>query len=485
VTTLSERGSRLIVGRPSRALQALPFTALMLDISAVVLATSAAVVGRTELRFFPEYVGVSTVANEVAPYLGFGWIAMIAVMGGYRATVFGEGTDEYRLIARASTYALALVGVSCYLLKFQLSRGFFVLVALIGMTLLLLGRWGLRRALHLARTRGSLLQRAVIAGGETQIDDVATVLRRELWLGYHLVGALTPGGVAGTETYSGIPILGDANCHEDLTSLEGVEVLFFTGGTQRSADELRRVVWDLEEHDIQLVMAPAMTGFSAERVRTRPVGGLPLIHMESPRYEFAGRWLKRTFDVVGSSALILACAPLLALAALQVKLHDRGPVFFRQTRVGKDGTEFGCFKFRTMVVGAEAMVARLQAEQGVDALLFKMKDDPRITKPGRWLRRFSVDELPQLFNVLFGDMSLVGPRPQVPREVALYDDALRRRLHVRPGMTGLWQVSGRNDLSLEDSARLDLYYIDNWSMSQDLAILSRTLGAVLGSRGAY
>ncbi|WP_300681231.1 sugar transferase [Nocardioides sp.] len=485
MTTLSERGSRLIVGSPSRALQALPYTAFVIDTVAIVVATVAAVIGRAQLDFFHDSADVSSMANDVAPYLGLGWIAMIFLMGGYRSAVFGEGPDEYKLITRASFYAIALVGVSCFLLKFQLSRGFFVLVALIGTVLLLLGRWGLRRALHAARSRGSLLQRAVIAGGEAQIDDIAAVLRRETWLGYHLVGALAPGGVAGTETASGIPILGDANSHVDLTSLEGVEVLFFTGGTQRTAADLRRVVWDLERHDIQLVMAPAMTGFSAERVRTRPVGGLPLIHMESPRYEFAGRWLKRSFDVAGSALLILACAPLLALAALQVKLHDRGPVFFRQTRVGKDGAEFGCFKFRTMVVDAEAMVAQLQAEQGVDALLFKMKDDPRITRPGRWLRRFSVDELPQLFNVLFGDMSLVGPRPQVPREVALYDDALRRRLHVRPGMTGLWQVSGRNDLSVEESARLDLYYIDNWSMTQDLTILGRTLGAVLGSRGAY
>jgi len=325
----------------------------------------------------------------------------------------------------------------------------------------------------------------VISGGAAQIDDVAGVLRREKWLGYQLVGALVPEGLPGTETSSGIPVLGNADDLDEVTRLEGIDAIFFTGGSSRSAADLRRIVWQLEEKSIQLVLAPAMTDFSAERVRTRPVGGLPLIHLEPPRWAFASRWAKRTFDVVVTSLLIAACAPLIAYAALRIKLHDGGPILFRQTRVGRNGEEFGCFKFRTMVVDAESMVAQMQAELGVDALLFKMKDDPRITKPGRWLRRFSIDELPQLFNVVLGDMSLVGPRPQVPREVALYDDALRRRLNVRPGMTGLWQVSGRNDLSVEEAVRLDLYYVDNWSMMQDLSILAKTAGAVLSSRGAY
>ncbi|MFT4264632.1 MAG: sugar transferase [Nocardioides sp.] len=485
MTILSERSTRLAKSAPSRALQALPVTAFGIDMVLLLIASIAAMIGRANLTWLDESTNLTSMVNDVAPFLAVGWILMIAIVGGYRRSVFGEGTDEFKRILNAGVYTAALVGVTCYLMKYQLSRGFFVLIFVIGTILLLAGRWMLRRALHVARANGALLQQVVIAGGEAQIDDVAAVLRREKWLGYHLVGALTPAGVPGTETASGIPILGDADRHDDIVGLEGIDVIFFTGGSRRSAADLRKVVWELESHDTQLVMAPAMTDFAAERVRTRPVGGLPMIHMESPRYEFAGRWAKRSFDLLGSGALILAFAPIIAFAALQVKLHDRGPVFFRQTRVGKDGREFGCFKFRTMVVNAEAMVAQLQAEQGVDALLFKMKDDPRITKPGTWLRRFSIDELPQLFNVFLGDMSLVGPRPQVPREVALYDEVLRRRLHVRPGMTGLWQVSGRNDLTVEESVRLDLYYIDNWSMTQDLSILARTVGAVMSSRGAY
>ena len=485
MTTLSVGGNQRTVARPSRALQYLPVTAFALDVCAIALACVAAVLGRGHLEIFDDPADVTSGATTVAPFLAAGWLAAIAMLGGYRSDIFGAGTDELRRTARASASAAALVGVGCYLAKFQLSRGFFVLVFLIGAALLPLGRLALRRALQSARSRGAVFQRVVIAGGHAQVDDVARVLRREKWLGYQLAGALVPGGVPGTETASGIPVLGDADDLDAMAGLEDLDVIFFTGGTQRTAADLRRVVWQLEGKDVGLVMAPNVTDFAADRVRIRPVGGLPLIHMDPPRWAAASRWAKRTFDIVGSGLVILAVAPLIAYAALRIKLYDGGPVLFRQTRVGRNGEEFGCFKFRTMVVDAESMVARLQDELGVDALLFKMKDDPRITKPGRWLRRFSVDELPQLFNVLLGDMSLVGPRPQVPREVALYDDALRRRLNVRPGLTGLWQVSGRNDLSVEDSVRLDLFYVDNWSMMQDVSILTKTVGAVLSSRGAY
>ena len=485
MTILAERGSRTTAARPSRALQYLPVSAFLLDLGAIVVACVAAVLGRNDLALFDETANVTGSATLVAPFLAAGWLTMIATLGGYRGDVFGAGPDEFKRVLRATASGTALVGVGCYLMKFQLSRGFFVLVFLVGAVLLVLGRLALRRALHSARAHGALLQRVVISGGLAQVDDVASVLRREKWLGYQLVGALVPDGEPGDETRSGIPVLGDADDLQHIAALEDVDVIFFTNGSGRSAADLRRIVWELEEKSVHMVMAPAMTDFSAERVRTRPVGGLPLIHVEPPRWAFASRWAKRTFDVVATTLLILALSPVIVFAAARIKIHDRGPVFFRQTRVGRHGEEFGCFKFRTMVVDAEAMAARLQAELGVDALLFKMKDDPRITAPGRWLRRFSIDELPQLFNVLLGDMSLVGPRPQVPREVALYDDALRRRLRVRPGMTGLWQVSGRNDLSVEDSIRLDLYYVDNWSMMQDLSILARTAGAVLSSRGAY
>jgi exopolysaccharide biosynthesis polyprenyl glycosylphosphotransferase len=224
---------------------------------------------------------------------------------------------------------------------------------------------------------------------------------------------------------------------------------------------------------------------SSERIRVRPVAGLPLLHLDRPRSQDALRWAKRTFDIIGSATMLAIGAPLMLWAAWQIKRHDGGPVLFRQTRVGRDGDYFTCLKFRSMVLDAESALAELHGEVGYEDGLFKMQRDPRITKPGQWIRRFSIDELPQLVNVLRGHMSLVGPRPPLPLEVDRYTLMQSRRLRVRPGMTGLWQVSGRSDLSWTESIRLDLYYVDNWSMIQDLIILARTMGAVLSSRGAY
>ena len=251
-------------------------------------------------------------------------------------------------------------------------------------------------------------------------------------------------------------------------------MLFLTSGSG-SALTVRRLVWALEGHDVQVVVAPSVTDVSGDRIRVRPVGGLPLMHLEPPRATDASRWGKRLFDLVGSALLLVLFSPVLLVAAVRVKAHDGGPVLFRQTRIGRHGEEFACLKLRTMVVDAEDRLAALRAEQGyVDGAegLFKLKDDPRITRPGRWLRKWSFDELPQLLNVLRGDMSLVGPRPPLPSEVAAYASDTARRLHVRPGLTGLWQVSGRSDLTWDEAVRLDLYYVDNWSMVQDLTILA-------------
>ena len=234
-------------------------------------------------------------------------------------------------------------------------------------------------------------------------------------------------------------------------------------------------------------MAPSVTDVSSERIRVRPVGGLPLMHLDPPTWANAARLGKRLFDIVVASLLLLVGWPLLLVSAIAIKTADRGPILFRQRRIGRNGDEFSCLKFRSMVVDAEAQLADLQTEHGYESGdgLFKVKDDPRITRPGRWLRRYSLDELPQLFNVLAGEMSLVGPRPPLPHEVESYGQDVYRRLHVRPGMTGLWQVSGRADLTWDEAIRLDLYYVDNWSMLQDVSILTKTVKAVFSRRGAY
>jgi len=472
-------------GSPSRALRYLPVTALVADLALTSFAALVALWGRQRLGVFDNPTDLSDSLSIVGPLIVTGWILVIGACGGYREDVFGAGTDEYKRVLNATLLTAGLLGVGCYLAKFSLARGYFLLLFVVGLPALLLGRSLLRRAIHQARRQGLLLHRVLIAGTPSHVDEVAAVLRREPWLGYQVDGALVPITALREETSAGIPIVGTCEQVTDVVRHTNADVIFFAGGALQSAAQLREIAWDLEQADVQVVVAPSVTDVSAERVRVRPVGGLPLMHIDPPRTTDATHWAKRAFDVLGSAFLILAIGPVFLATAAWIKVSDRGPVFFGHTRIGRNGREFTCLKFRTMVPNAESLVAQLQQDTGQSALLFKMKDDPRITKPGKLLRRYSIDELPQLFNVLRGDMSLVGPRPQVAREVALYEGPMVRRLRVRPGMTGLWQVSGRNDLTAQEAVRLDLYYVDNWSIVQDLSILSRTFGAVFGSRGAY
>jgi exopolysaccharide biosynthesis polyprenyl glycosylphosphotransferase len=483
--TILER-TRLMVGtEPSRALRFLPVMILAVDVLAVALAGMLATIGRERLTFFTPASGIDERLGFVGPLAIVAWVAIIALAGGYRRSALGAGADEFKRVTNASLITAGVLGVGCYMAKYDFSRGFFLLAFLIGPVLLVVGRVAVRKVLHNARRRGHLRMRVLVAGSPRRVDEVTQVLRREPWLGYSVIGAVVPAGTEVEETATGIPILG---FKEDVVRVglhNRADLIFFAGGGETSAERMREHMWELEQHKIDVVVAPSLSDISQDRLTMRPIGGLPLIHVDHPTWASAGKLGKRLFDIVGSSVLILAFAPLFLFAAAQILIHDRGPLLFKQQRIGRNGEVFRCLKFRTMVVNAEALVSQLQAETGQDALLFKMKDDPRITKPGKWLRRFSVDELPQLFNVLRGDMSLVGPRPQVQKEVDLYEGGMVRRLLVRPGMTGLWQVSGRNDLTPEEAMRLDVYYVDNWSMLQDISILFRTFSAVVGSHGAY
>ena len=429
---------------PSRILRFLPRAVFVSDLALVGGVLALAVAGRSRLPIFTTAAELDASLPVAVPLILLGWLLGIALLGGYDQAVFGSGAEEFKRVLNGTFMTAAGTGIGSYLTKSDLSRGFFVLAFGLGVPMLLLGRLALRSLLKRARRRGVLRHRVLIAGDAAHIDDVARVLRREQWLGYEIVGALTPGHEREAETPLGVPVLGDATRAADVFVASDADVIVVAGGALGSSQAMRELVWELEPHDGQVVLAPQVNDICGERVRMRPVGGLPLLHIDKPRAVYASRWAKRIFDIAGALTLLMIFSPLLVVAALRIKLHDGGPILFRQVRVGKDEERFGCFKFRTMVVDAEAKITELQAKQGASALLFKMKDDPRVTKPGRWLRRYSVDELPQLLNVVLGDMSLVGPRPQVPTEVALYTGAMNRRLHVRPGMTGLWQVSGRS-----------------------------------------
>jgi exopolysaccharide biosynthesis polyprenyl glycosylphosphotransferase len=485
MTVLTDMRMRVATVSPSRTQRLVPIIALLTDLGLVAASVILAAIGRKNWTLFSSVADISASLVIVGPSLALSWVAFIYLTGGYRADVFGAGTDEFKRVLNSGLLTAGLLGVACYLAKFPLSRGFFFLAFTIGIPALLVGRLIGRKALHRARAAGRLQQGVVIAGAVPHIDEIATVLNRESWLGYRVLGALAPPGDSRELTPGGIQVFGNTLDITEVVMRTNADVVFIAGGAIGTGAEMRELVWDLEQHHVQVIVAPSVTDISRERIRVRPVGGLPLMHVDPPTWSQAARIGKRTFDVLGSLALLLLLAPVFVTTAAIVKLHDGGPVFYRQLRIGRHGAAFSCLKFRTMRQDADLLVDDLREDHGQEALLFKLREDPRTTRPGSVLRRFSIDELPQLVNALRGDMSLVGPRPQVSAEVEMYDSAMSRRLHVRPGMTGLWQVSGRSDLSLEEARRLDLYYVDNWSMLQDLSILSKTVGAVFSSRGAY
>jgi exopolysaccharide biosynthesis polyprenyl glycosylphosphotransferase len=248
---------------------------------------------------------------------------------------------------------------------------------------------------------------------------------------------------------------------------------------------VRNISWSLEASGIDVAVAPALTAIAGPRIHTRPVAGLPVLHVEVPRYEGWKRVLKAVFDWSAAAIAVTLLSPVLLVLALLVAADSRGPIFFHQERVGLNGRVFRMHKFRSMGVDAEERRKELEDSNEAAGPLFKMKDDPRVTRVGRWMRRYSMDELPQLFNVLAGEMSMVGPRPPLVEEAAKYEPTVRRRLLVKPGITGPWQISGRSDLSWDEGVRLDLYYVENWSLANDLILLVRTVGAVVLNRGAY
>lgn len=334
------------------------------------------------------------------------------------------------------------------------------------------------------------MSRLLLLGGPGAVSHLASSLREAKHAGYLPVAAYMPGleGDSKIEPDSGLQIVGSKpNTHSIVAAIEacGADAVAVSAGVQLHPQTLRHLGWELASRNIGLIMAPALTDIAGPRIHTQQVAGLPLIHVTTPTLEGGQRVAKRLFDVVVAGLLLLVASPAMVLVAVLIKLDSRGPVLFRQERVGMEGNHFYMLKFRSMVVDAEARLAELARKNEGSGPLFKMKNDPRITRIGGFLRRFSVDELPQLLNVLRGSMSLVGPRPPLPREVEAYESDVRRRLLVKPGLTGLWQVSGRSNLSWQDSVRLDLYYVENWSLAGDLVIILRTVRAVFRSTGAY
>jgi exopolysaccharide biosynthesis polyprenyl glycosylphosphotransferase len=420
------------------------------------------------------------------------WMLALTWSGSRGPTTIGYGTGEYSRIIQATFAAFGAAAIASYLVKFDLPRSYLLVMMPVGLAALFVSRLGCRRWLHVKRDSGEYVSHVLALGTIDTVTDLLRDLRRAPRAGYRVIGVCISefstdpaGGVL--REIEGVPVLGGLDCAADLARSSGADAVAVTSTASLRPSAVRKLSWELENSGAKLILAPAITDIAGARIHTQPVAGLPLIHVDRPTYRGANRVLKKSFDLSGSLLLILLLLPVLLMVAAAIKLSSDGPVFFRQDRVGFNGKIFRMIKFRSMVVDAEARLAELQGEQrdAGNAVLFKMKNDPRITPIGRFIRRFSIDELPQLFNVVIGQMSLVGPRPPLKREVDCYQDDERRRMLVKPGMTGLWQVSGRSDLTWEDSVRLDVYYVENWSITGDLAIIWKTARAVACSAGAY
>lgn len=422
--------------------------------------------------------------------LASAWWLMLGAWNSRQTHILGSGQDEYKRVAAASLWLFGLVAIVSYVFRIDTARGYVGLALPVGLSGLLLGRWLIRQHLNVRRGQGRSISRLLLLGGPAAVAHLAASFRRERHAGYFPVAAYVPGPYPklDVETQSGLKIVGHQPDPESIVkAIEacGADAVAVSAGVQLHPQTLRHLGWELAARNIGLIMAPALTDIAGPRIHTQQVAGLPLIHVTTPTLEGGQRVAKRLFDVAASAILLLAALPAMLFVALLIKLDSRGPVLFRQERVGKQGEHFFMIKFRSMVVNAENRRRELEQNNEGSGPLFKMKNDPRVTRTGRFLRRFSIDELPQLWNVLTGSMSLVGPRPPLPGEVAAYESDVRRRLLVKPGLTGLWQVSGRSNLSWQDSVRLDLYYVENWSLAGDLIIILRTVRAVFHSIGAY
>jgi exopolysaccharide biosynthesis polyprenyl glycosylphosphotransferase len=412
------------------------------------------------------------------------WLLMVMLSGGYDPRFIGVGSDEFRRILNVGVGLTAAIAIVAYGTKTDLARSY-VLVALPCATLFdLLARFALRKRLHRRRMLGGCMRRTVVVGHASVAADLATELRRESYHGLQVVAACVT-GMIGNDEIAGIPVIGDLDSVPEVVAGFDADTVAVLACPEMSGVRLRELAWALEKRGTDLCVAPALLDVAGPRTTIRPVAGLPLLHMDHPEFTGARRVIKSAFDkMLALLALTLAVPVFLAISAA-IWIGDGGPPFFRQTRVGQHGRPFTVFKFRTMVRDAEARKPQLASSNEHDGVLFKIRHDPRITRVGAWLRRWSVDELPQLINVLLGDMSMVGPRPALPEEAAVYGEQVRRRLAVKPGLTGLWQVNGRSDLSWEESVRLDLRYVENWSLALDLQILWKTLSAVARGSGAY
>ncbi len=413
------------------------------------------------------------------------WLMSLVGARAYETRFVGTGADEFKRVSSASLRLMAVIAVVAYTFKIGLARGYVAIALPLGTLLLLLGRYGMRRWLHARRKNGSYQHRVLAVGGSAGVAELAAQLDEEPYVGLALIGACLPAGEDPT-ALGELPVLGSPAEVIAAVQATGADTVAVASGPGISPETLRHLSWDLEGTGIELVVAPGLLDVAGPRIIARPVAGLPLLHVEEPELSGPRQLLKASAEWLFATIAFIFAVPILVALAVIIRLDSPGAPLFRQTRVGRHGRDFTVYKLRTMHADAESLLESLRDQnEATDGLLFKIREDPRVTRVGKLLRRWSLDELPQLWNVVKGDMALVGPRPPLPGEVAQYGPEVARRLLVRPGITGLWQVSGRSNLSWDDSIRLDLYYVENWSLALDAMIVWKTFFAVFRRDGAY
>ena len=402
------------------------------------------------------------------------WLFFLWINGSREIKILGFGADEYKKLVNATLFSFTFIAFISYIFKLEISRAFVLSVFPTGLALLFFSRRFLRKQLLIARKKGNYLSNVLLIH-TSEIDPVETRLNLAEYAGFKIVYKIKTNENLNLDL---IEIVNQAR-------LKNCDQIMIGQTAKINATDLRKLGWSLENTNIDLVVAPAVTEIAGPRLKVSNVEGLPLLHLEQPSFSGLARLTKRFLDVFIATFGLILISPILVIVALIIKFFDKGPIIYKQKRIGQNNNEFIVYKFRTMFVGSHEQRDKIMAETNKDLRLAKNPQDPRITKPGIFLRRWSIDEIPQLINVLKGEMSLVGPRPPLAEEVNKYEKSENRRLLVKPGLTGLWQVSGRSELEWEDAVRLDLYYVENWSLTLDLLIILRTAAAVWRGEGAY
>ena len=415
--------------------------------------------------------------------MGIIWLLSLKFNGSRDNRIIGTGSVEYKRIFSSSITLLSLLALAALFLKLDVSRLFVGFALIIGTVTLTLGRWAWRQWLRKKRENNQLKERVAIAGPAALIEELAEKLLNDKQ------GAYTPALLVPLTGKLNSKIKQEKNFDDPAKTLNEhkLDALILVGTDTMSSKHLKQISWNMEKSNATLIVAPGLLEVAGPRVHTRPVSGMPLIEIETPKFTGGKYIVKQVLDIVLAITALTFASPVMLITAIAVK-SDGGPIFFLQERHGKDGKIFKMIKFRSMKVGSEKLHEQLKRQKQkelTNANMFKDPEDPRITKVGKFIRKYSIDELPQIFNVIKGDMSMVGPRPPLPSEVKEYEKHVHRRLYVKPGITGIWQVSGRSALSWEETVRLDLSYVEDWSVFKDILIIFKTIKVVASRDGAY